>query len=333
MSVTTAQSIGAIMPAYNMETYLEAALHPLVTLLAAGIITELIVVDDCSTDKTAEIAAGMGARVVKMPVNLGPAAARNIGATSSASSILWFVDADVIVRPDGPAQIRLGFLERDVVAVFGSYDENPPDPGWMSQYKNLIHRFYHQSASRDAETFWAGCGAVQAIAFRAVGGFDAQTYPYPSIEDIELGYRLRKLGRILVLPRLEGTHLKSWTFLDVVKVDIFRRALPWSRLIVGREGLSNILNIRIAERARALVALALVISLIVSVFFPVFILASLFFGMLAILSNMPLFRFLRQNGGLPLALVGVLYQQIYYTYSSFVFVWCVLENKLKLRTG
>ena len=61
----------------------------------------------------------------------------------------------------------------DAVAVFGSYDLPPRSPNVLSQYRNLFHHFVHQTSNDRATTFWAGCGAVKASAFRAMDGFDA----------------------------------------------------------------------------------------------------------------------------------------------------------------
>ena len=85
-------------------------------------------------------------------------------------------------------------------------------PGLVSQYRNLLHHFVHQQGDPEASTFWAGCGAVRRDAFDAVGGFDDGAFRRPSIEDIELGYRLRG-GRATASAStaVSGTHLKRWT--------------------------------------------------------------------------------------------------------------------------
>ena len=62
-----------------------------------------------------------------------------------------------------------------------------------------------QSAG-DATTFWAGLGAIQRTAFLEAGGFDAEQYRAPSIEDVELGLRLAAAGaRIRLDPSVRGT--------------------------------------------------------------------------------------------------------------------------------
>ncbi|MCB1155695.1 glycosyltransferase family 2 protein, partial [bacterium] len=206
-------------------------------------------------DRTAEVARGIGARVLTTPQNGGPGLARNMAAQAAVGDILWFVDSDVIAHDDGAGKVRAAFADPEVAAVFGSYDSTPDGQHWFSRYKNLMHRFYHQTAQRDAHTFWAGCGAVRKDMFLKIGGFDVETYRVPSIEDIELGYRIRRAGgRINVDPTLLGKHLKVWTPKGAFHTDIFRRALPWSRLMIAREGVHNDLNTSHGEKAKAVLA-------------------------------------------------------------------------------
>ncbi|MBI3760238.1 MAG: glycosyltransferase family 2 protein [Chloroflexi bacterium] len=125
----------------------------------------------------------------------GPCVARNLGARVARGEALFFIDADVAVRPDTVGRVVRAFAaDPDLVAAFGSYDERPSDPGFISQYKNLFHHYVHQHARAEASTFWAGCGAIRRSAFFALGGFDEANYRRPSIEDIDLGYRLARRG-------------------------------------------------------------------------------------------------------------------------------------------
>jgi len=73
---------------------------------------------------------------------------------------------------------------------------------FLSQYKNLLHHFVHQGSSSDATTFWAGCAAVDRKVFVDIGGFDAARYDQPSIEDIEMGYRMLSQGHRVLLHAL-----------------------------------------------------------------------------------------------------------------------------------
>lgn len=322
-------TISAVMPAYNAAALLPQVLAPLLAMLRAGEIAEVLVVDDRSTDDTAAVAAALGARVMVMPRNGGPGAARNLAALHALGDILWLVDSDVVVHPGGPALIAAAFRDPGVHAVFGSYDDAPADRGWMSQYKNLMHRYYHQRAKREATTFWAGCGALRKSAFLAVGGFDVKTYTRPSIEDIELGYRIRAAGgRILLLPDLLGKHLKVWTVKNAIRTDIFARAIPWSRLMIGREGLTDDLNTSKAERLRAGLAGLWMLSVLVLPVAPGLWGLTLALSAAVVAANWPLLAFLYRAAGPGVAIRGGLWHQVYYVYSAVSFVWCLIEARL-----
>jgi hypothetical protein len=177
--------------------------------------------------------------VVTEPRGAGPAAARNAGARRAGGELLVFVDADVVVHPDALARVEAAFAaDPELTALFGSYDDDPEARGAVSGFRNLLHHHVHTSAPGRARTFWAGLGAIRREAFLAAGGFDAEHYPLPSIEDIELGDRLVRRGAKIVLdPRLRGTHLKRWSLTEMIRTDFVRRGVPWVELLTER-GLS-----------------------------------------------------------------------------------------------
>ena len=321
-------SISVIMPVYNGGEVLPRSLPPLVAMLGAGEITEIIVVDDGSTDASGEIAGSYGVQLLHSGGRVGPGGARNVAAPSAIGDVLWFVDADVVVHDDAARVLLDAFSRTTAAAVFGSYDDCPPARNFLSQYKNLVHRHYHSRAAGDAETFWAGCGAIRKEIFLAVDGFDAARYPYPSIEDIELGWRLRRRGLcITLLPALQGTHLKVWRFGNLVHTDIFRRALPWSRLIHGRAGLADALNIGAGERINAGLALGALLTLAgaAATLVPWWVPAA--FGAAIAVGNRELFVFFYRARGALFAMRAVLFHQLYYVYSASTFGWCWLEQR------
>jgi GT2 family glycosyltransferase len=201
--------------------------------------------------------------VVERPAHLGPAAARNLGVREATGEVIVFVDADVEVHRDAFVHIRRAFEDDELTALFGSYDDDPDAGRIVSDIRNLLHHHVHQSGAGPATTFWAGLGAVRRDAFLALGGFDEQRYPLPSVEDIELGMRLHADGRrILLDPHLQGKHLKEWALSDLVRTDVFRRGVPWLRLVLERRAGSGALNLGWRHRLSAAAALLLVVALV-----------------------------------------------------------------------
>src|SRR5690242_20087207 len=181
----------------------------------------------------------------------GPADARNRGAARATGNVLVFVDADVVVHADAFARIRRAFdAEPSLAALFGSYDDRPAAPGTVSTFRNLLHHHVHHSGAGPATTFWAGLGAVRRDAFEAVGGFDAERYLVPSVEDIDLGTRLAAAGhRIELDPSIQGMHLKAWGLRDMLEADMWHRGVPWVELLLRHRGGSTALNLGWRHRA------------------------------------------------------------------------------------
>lgn len=314
--------ISVIIPVYNGEKFLPGCLDALKSTSYKQY--ELIVVDDCSTDRSVEISHEKGARVLKMPRQAGPGGARNLGAQEARGEVLFFVDADVVVKPDTVERVAADFVDHpEAAAVFGSYDDEPAEKNFISQYKNLFHRFVHQQARSEAETFWAGCGAIRRDVFLAVNGFDAERYPRPAIEDIELGYRMRAKGhRILLDKQLQAKHLKRWTLKSMLHADIFCRAVPWSMLIFESKGMVNDLNLQVTDRISAgLLGLSLLL-LPLAVFKPQLLLVVVVLLALIPILNHKLYRFFFQHKGLGFAILVFPLHLLYYFYSAATFVLC-----------
>jgi glycosyltransferase involved in cell wall biosynthesis len=319
-----------IVPVYNSACTLGECLD---ALKASGCVnTEIIAVDDASTDDSPLIAAQAGVKVLRLVNNSGPAAARNFGARHARGEILFFVDADVVIAPGAVKRVRCAFLKHpDLAAVFGSYDAQPRAAGMVSQYRNLMHHFVHQNGDSEASTFWAGCGAVRRSVFEQLGGFDEKRFPRPSIEDIELGYRLRRSGfRIRLEKSLQGTHLKQWTLYSLLKTDIFARALPWSELILDTQVAPNDLNIRWDQRASFVLLMLACTFLLLGLLSSEFIVISAAVLLAVLVLNRRIYLFFFRHRGLPFTLGCIPLHILYYLYSGFSYLYvravCLLRG-------
>ena len=321
--------VSVVVPVHNGAHFLERCLDACAASSYANL--EVIVIDDASTDASAAIAERHGAEVVRLPHQSGPGAARNAGAERAKGEILFFVDADVVVCVDA-LERAVDRLERepDVAAVFGSYDDSPAERNLLSQYKNLQHHFVHQTAGVEAATFWAGCGAIRRSAFEAAGGFDAARYRRPSIEDIELGYRLRARGyRIRLDKGLQGKHLKRWTLGSWLRADILGRAIPWSVLMLDRKEILHDLNLKVSDRVSAgLIGLS--VALLAASLFRVRLLWIVALLLLAVgILNHAFYAFLKRRGGLWFVAVAVPLHFLYFFYSGLIFVICWLARPFR----
>jgi glycosyltransferase involved in cell wall biosynthesis len=332
VSAEPGPSVSVIIPVYNGADSLERCLEAVAATDYRSY--ECLVVDDGSTDGSRTIAAQfpMPVRVVDISDGpRGPAHARNRGAQLARGDILFFVDADVVLARGALRRLAKTFSEQPAVAaVFGSYDATPAATGLVSQYRNLLHHFVHQNGNPDASTFWAGCGAIRQNAFERVGGFDARRFPRPSIEDIELGYRLRELGFPILLDReLQGTHLKRWTFCSMIRTDVVCRAVPWSRLILQTRNLPDDLNLKVGQRASFALAAFACVFLVLSGVRLEWLGASVAAILGVVALNRNLYTFFFRRRGVLFAAGCVALHLLYYLYSGLSYFYVRAENQLR----
>jgi len=263
---------------------------------------------------------------------VGPAGARNLGARSAKGDILFFVDADVTIPRDAMSQMAAAFQgDPESAAVFGSYDDEPFETNFLSQYKNLLHHYVHQTANSDASTFWAACGAIRREVFLAMGGFD-ERYRRPSIEDIELGYRLKRAGhRIRLLKALQAKHLKRWSLGSLLKADFFYRALPWTDLILSEGQFIDDLNVKMSNRISVILIFLLCLSLLGTLFMPWLFVFAVFLMVALLAFNWHLYRFFYDKRGMRFVLKAIPWHWFYFFYSGLAFCIGFVNYRMKRR--
>ncbi len=313
-------SVSIIIPVYNGSKTLKLCLESVFNSYYRNF--ECIVVDDHSIDNTVMIAESFDTKIIKLPRQRGVANARNRGAEVARGNILLFVDADVTIYPDSLEKVVKDFEENpDVSAVFGSYDDQPGCANFFSQYKNLFHHYIHQTSREDASTFWAGCGAVKKETFHAVGGFDQKKYSMPCIEDIEMGCRMTNMGyRILLDKQLRVKHLKHFSFLKLIKSDIFDRAIPWTVMMLTNKQFANDLNLKAKHKFSAAILILVIFSIFMTTKLIWFIFPISALLAIILFLNYDFYTFFLKKKGLIFTLRVVPLHFLYYLYSTLGFI-------------
>ncbi len=181
--------LSIIIPAFNEERLIEACLQSVAESVAANakpdFTSEVIVVNNNSTDNTAELADKAGAQVVFEPINqIGRA--RNAGAAVATGDWFLFVDADSLLNPGLIADI-LYLIDSGKSAGCGSTMHMDDLPFWA----NLVLKLWTVAS---ITMRWASGALVvsRADAFRDVGGFNQELF---AVDEIDLSDSLQKWGK------------------------------------------------------------------------------------------------------------------------------------------
>ena len=223
--------ISFIVPAYNEEVMIGATLRTLcASARALGEPFELIVVDDASTDATADIGRAHGANIVE--VNLHRiSAVRNAGARAAKGDLVVFIDADTLV----PEETLRGMLAALRGGAIGGGARVRLDRHGMSAWTRSLAELGCWVMFRLG--FAGGCFLfARREAFDAAGGFDER---YFASEEIHLRIALRKSGRFAMVPAAvisSGRKLRLFTLGQILR-QMLRFAVRGFAALRRREGL------------------------------------------------------------------------------------------------
>lgn len=186
--------ISIIIPAYNEAKYLGACLESILKNKDQSL-HEIIVVDNNSTDGTAELAKGFAGVKVVHEKEKGATRARSAGFDASTGDIIAYLDADTKMPAGWLAQIEKEFSNHpDVVALSGPYIFY--DASWIYNFTARIYWVFLAMPSYFVTRYMAVGGnmAARRSALLAIGGFDRNINFYG--DDTDIARRLHKIGKV-----------------------------------------------------------------------------------------------------------------------------------------
>ena len=219
-------TLTVVIPTYNRADVLRKALEAYLLGSSSEYISELIVVDDGSTDQSESVVKDIEQRA-PFPVrylkqsNRGPAAARNLGIREARSAIILFTDSDIIPSPTLVEQ-HVRWHERNpqlesAVLGYVTWDPSIHPTAFMRWYgEHEIFRFdqLRTKLTADFHHFYTCNLSLKAAFLRTAGMFD-EDFRTAAFEDTELGYRLNKQGlRLLFNLSAVAYHHQFFSFTE-----------------------------------------------------------------------------------------------------------------------
>ena len=213
---TAIKTASIVIPTFNGASRIGNCLDSLVKQ-TAGRDVEILVVDDGSTDNTANVVSGYSSVRLITQANAGPASARNRGAQEAQGTILLFTDDDCVPMPDWLEAMLAPFNDPEVVGAKGVY---------RTRQKSLAARFV-QIEYEDKYRLMAGLPSIDFIdtysagfrreRFLEMAGYDT-SFPVACAEDIELSYRMSARGwKMTFVPAAIVYHTHPDTFSRYLK--------------------------------------------------------------------------------------------------------------------
>ncbi len=291
--------ISIIIPLYGCEDLIDDLLDSIEPQLDEGF--ELILVDDCSVDRTAERMRAHSivskAHLARTPENSGPAVARNLGASLAKGDGLLFFDSDVVLLPDTLKRVR-GYLARyPEVRCFTGINTKPSAArGLVSEFHSMYSYYTLNLIPENgtASTWNPRLGYIEKDLFEESGGFEAR-YRGADVEDFELSQRLSDVTQIYFTRELELRH--HFFNMKDATTSFFKRSSMWIQLLLRNRKFDRTGHTRVSNVPNLLVSFLLFASIAMLPFFSTGLLVLGLFGAHLGL-NYPLFRFFVREAGL-----------------------------------
>ncbi|MBI2627847.1 MAG: glycosyltransferase family 2 protein [Candidatus Niyogibacteria bacterium] len=286
--------LSVIIPVYNSRKTINQCLNAVFSSDFKEF--EVIMVDDCSTDDTLEMAKKYPCKVIKLKRNSGPSSARNQGATAASAEILFFIDSDVILNSNALREVFNFYKDEKIHAAIGMYAKESANNGFFHEYMALwkYYTWMYPQAPEYFSFFIASCGSMRRKVFFELNGFNTE-YRGTDVEDYELGYRLREKYKIYFNPKIQGKHYHP-DFMTCAR-NYYKRASLWFNLFMKQNSFDN--GAASASRGvSSLIGFLIPVLILFAIFFPLLWIAVVSLSVIFVIMNMKFYLLAFEEKGL-----------------------------------
>jgi glycosyltransferase involved in cell wall biosynthesis len=228
--------ISVIIPNRNGSTTIGKCLEAVFSSRYENL--EVIVVDDCSEDNSVEIIKRFPCRLIQLNKPSGASKARNIGASKSRGNILFFIDADCLIREDTLSIVTKNIKEKgqDVV-IGGTYTRKPHDSGFFSLFQSIFINYSETKRPDSPDYIATHAMAIDAETLRKSGGFLDNFLPI--LEDVELSHRLRRSGlKLTINPSIIVEHIFNFSLISSIR-NAIKKSMYWTIYSIRNKDLTS----------------------------------------------------------------------------------------------
>lgn len=203
--------ISVIIVTYNSSHCVEQAIHS----VSDSKIT--IVVDNASTDDTRDVVNRYNCLLIENNENLGFGSACNLGASSSNTEFVLFLNPDASLAPNALNRLLNAAVENPDAVAFGPLSELPPESNVDLANLEALRRAQSRAKVNQSKIELNDYTEVESLsgmalmcrrtAFEKIGGFDENFFLY--FEDEDLCCRLRELGPLIKVNKARAFHLNG----------------------------------------------------------------------------------------------------------------------------
>jgi len=304
--------ISVIIPNHNGNAYIETCLEAVFSSRYESF--EVLVVDDCSEDNSVEIIKRFPCKLIRLERHEGASRARNIGALNSKGDVLFFIDADCLLKEDTLSIVSRSFSSAEPEAVIGgTYTRMPFDKGFFSIFQSVFINYSETRKADGPDYIATHTMIINPRTFRKSGGFPEDFMPI--LEDVELSHRLRRQGcRLIMNPEIQVQHIFNFTLPKSLR-NAMRKSMYWTMYSLKNRDLfadsgtaSSELKVNVVSFFLSLLFLILWIIMQQTIFLLPLILIFIF----NVLTSRLLLKAYYETGGIFFSLLAFMYYTMLY---------------------